>query len=197
MVEKDSAYLEHKERVFEDNAEQLQAPEIVETIPNIDHRYGDGRAEIIGIAVLDQFGKRLPLLQPDSPCVVRISARAKEPLSMPNVGFMFRNHLGVDFAGTNTTREGVELPPMRSGDVFTVDFHLELPQLYPGTFTFSPAIADGSLISYKMCDWIDNAVALQMGHGEGQIYGYIHLPCRVELNGRLQPPSARTESSLA
>jgi ABC-type polysaccharide/polyol phosphate transport system ATPase subunit len=197
MVEKDSAYLEHKERTFDETSEQVIAPEFVDTIPNIDHRYGDGRAEIIGIAILDSFGRRMPILQPDAPCVVRISARAKEPLSMPNVGFMLRNHLGVDFAGTNTTREGIELPPMSSGDVFTVDFHLELPQLYPGTFTFSPAIADGSLISYKMCDWIDNAVALQMGHGEGQIYGYIHLPCRVELNGRLQPPASKTESSLA
>jgi hypothetical protein len=24
-----------------------------------------------------------------------------------------------------------------------------------------------------------------MGHSEGQIYGYLHLPCRVELNRRL------------
>ena len=32
---------------------------------------------------------------------------------------------------------------------------------------------------------IDNAIALQMGHGEGQIYGYLRVPCRVEVNGRL------------
>jgi hypothetical protein len=24
-----------------------------------------------------------------------------------------------------------------------------------------------------------------MGHGDGQIYGYLHLPCRVEINRRL------------
>ena len=36
-----------------------QAPEIVETIPNIDHRYGDGRAQVIGIAVLDEQGRTL------------------------------------------------------------------------------------------------------------------------------------------
>jgi hypothetical protein len=36
-----------------------------------------------------------------------------------------------------------------------------------------------------MCDWIDNAITLQMGHADGQVYGYIHLPCRVEMNGRL------------
>jgi hypothetical protein len=39
-----------------------------------------------------------------------------------------------------------------------------------------------------MCDWIDNALSLQMGHGEGQIYGYLHLPCKVEVNSRLGAP---------
>ena len=96
-----------------------------------------------------------------------------------------RNHLGVDFAGTNTAREGYELPPMQPGDVHTVDFHVQLPELYPSSFSFSPAIADGTLISYRMCDWIDNAVALQMGHSEGQIYAYFRMPCRVEIDARL------------
>jgi hypothetical protein len=107
---------------------------------------------------------------------------------LPIVGFMMRNHLGIDFSGTNTAREGFELAPMSAGDICTVDFHLDLPELYPASFSFSPAIADGTLMGYKMCDWIDNAVALQMGHSEGQIYGYIHLPCRVEVNARLRAP---------
>jgi hypothetical protein len=41
-----------------------------------------------------------------------------------------------------------------------------------------------------MCDWIDNAITLQMGHGEGQIYGYLHMPCRVELNASLHDATA-------
>ncbi len=110
---------------------------------------------------------------------------------------MLRNHLGIDFAGTNSTREGLELPPMQPGDIFTVDFHLQLPDLYPGSFSFSPAIADGTLVTYKMCDWIDNAITLQMGHTDGQIYGYIHLPCRVELNGRLSEKRTAAEGQYA
>lgn len=186
MTEKDSAYLESTHRPRAAAAPQeSRPPEIVTTIPNIDHRHGDRRAEIIGIAVLDAFGRPMSILQPGAPAIVRISARANEQVALPNVGFMLRNHLGMDFAGTNTTREGVELPPMAPGDIVTVDFHLDIPAFYPGAFSFSPAIADGTLISYKMCDWIDNAIALQMGHGDGQVYGYIHLPCRVEVNARL------------
>ena len=199
MVEKDSAYLSLKKRPARDRtAGRIVAPEVVERIPNIDHRYGDGRAEVLGIAVLDEYGRPLQLLEPNSRIVVRISVRARQEIPMPIVGFMLRNHLGIDFSGTNTAREGFELPPMMPGDIYTVDFHLDLPELYPASFSFSPAIADGTLLSYRMCDWIDNAIALQMGHSEGQIYGYIHLPCRVELNARLaQPDSSRqTESRV-
>ncbi|HWQ55334.1 MAG TPA: ABC transporter ATP-binding protein [Bryobacteraceae bacterium] len=185
MVEKDSTYLHLKTSGERKPRARVTAPQVVESIPNIDHRYGDGRAEVIGIAVLDGAGNSLPLLEPGGRIVVRISVRAKGDVPLPIVGFMMRNHLGIDFSGTNTVREDHELPPMSAGDVYTVDFHLELPELYPGTFSFSPAIADGTLMGYKMCDWIDNAVTLQMGHGDGQIYGFLRMPCRVEINASL------------
>ena len=185
MAEKDTAYLKLKKRSSIDVQSSVRAPEVVEKIPNVDHRYGDGRAEVIGIAVLDPSGVPAHLLEPLSKVIVRISVRAKEDLLHPNVGFIMRNHLGMDFAGTNSTREGVDLPPMQPGDIYTVDFHVDLPHLYPSSFSFSPAIADGPLERYSTCDWIDNATTLQMGHGEGPTYGYLHLPCRVEYNARL------------
>ncbi len=186
MVEKDSVYLRLRRTPVSAGAgAAVLAPEIVEGIPNIDHRYGDGRAEVIGIAVLDSYGRRLQVIEPLSRIVVRISVRAHDEIPLPIVGFMLRNHLGIDFSGTNTAREGFDLPPMRPGDIYTVDFHVDVPEFYPSEFSFSPAIADGTLTHYTMCDWIDNAIVVQMGHSEGQIYGYLHLPCRVELNRRL------------
>ena len=187
MVEKDTAYLALKAPQPRTQLEGSQARpvEVIDTIPNIDHRYGDRRAEVIGISVVDQYGAPLALLQPNSKAVVRISVQANENVAMPIVGFMMRNHLGIDFAGTNTSREEYELAPMRRGDIYTVDFHLDLPELYPSSFSFSPAVADGTLVSYQMCDWIDNAVTLQMANGDSQVYGYQHLPCKVEVNGRV------------
>jgi lipopolysaccharide transport system ATP-binding protein len=189
MFEKDTAYL----TTLHGNAQRIshgpvKAPEIVETIPNIDHRFGDGRAEIIGIAILNLAGHPIHLLEPLSAIVVRISIRASEDITLPIVGFIMRNHMGLDFAGTNTAREEFELPPMAAGDIFTVDFHLQLPELYPSSFSFSPAVADGTLRSYTTCDWIGNAIVLQMTPAEGEIYGHLHLPCRVELNRCLSKP---------
>ena len=188
MAEKDSTYLGSPPPLAATamTTEYAGPPEFLERIPNIDHRHGDGRAEITGIAVCDEYGRELALLTPGSRAVLRISARAKEAIALPNVGFMMRNHMGLDFSGTNTTREGHQLPPMSAGDRVTVDFHIDIPELYPANFSFSPAIADGTLHSYTMCDWIDNAITLQMGHGDASVYGYMHLPCRVQVNARLQ-----------
>ena len=184
MTQKDSSYQRLKAGPSEARPRSgpVRAPEIVETIPNIDRRFGDGRAEVIGIAVFDERGRPVRMLEPCSHIVVRISVRAKEDVPLPMVGFMLRNQLGMDFSGTNTAREGREMPPMQSGDIYTVDFHVELPEIYPASFSFSPAIADGTLAGYQMCDWIDNAVTLQMERAGQEIYGYIHLPCRVEVN---------------
>jgi len=195
MAEKDSLYLGLKRAKPPERLQgRLVAPEIVERIPNVDHRHGDGRAEVIGVAVVDCRGLPLHVLEPSTRAVVRISVRAKEEISEPIVGFMLRNHLGIDFCGFNTAREGFALPPMRPNDIFTVDFHVDFPELYPASFSFSPAIADGTLASYVMCDWIDNAITLQMGHGDRQIYGYLRFPCRIELNSRLPGSSSGMES---
>jgi lipopolysaccharide transport system ATP-binding protein len=187
MVEKDNVYLAAAHRQAQSAPhQQVRAPEIVDTLPNIDHRFGDGRAEVLGIAILDAAGRPLYVLDPSTTILVRISVRALEDLALPIVGFMMRNHIGLDFAGTNTARERFDLPPMTADDVYTVDFHLQLPELYPSAFSFSPAIADGTLHSYRTCDWVDNAIVLQMSPAESEVYGHVHLPCRVELNRSLR-----------
>jgi lipopolysaccharide transport system ATP-binding protein len=184
MAEKDKVYLTREFSLEE--ARRIAPPEeVIEGIPNIDHRFGDGKGEVIGISVLDPQGPKLSTLAPTSTIVVRISVRAKANMDRPIVGFMLRNHLGMDFAGTNTARERHDLPPMMAGDVCTVDFYLELPTLYASTFSFSPAIANGTLEHYSICDWIDNAIVMPMEKSADPIYGHLHLPCRVEVNARL------------
>jgi lipopolysaccharide transport system ATP-binding protein len=153
---------------------------MVDSIPNVDHRHGDERAEILGVAILNQYGEPLHLMMPQSRIVIRISFRANQDLSRPAVGFMLRNHLGLDFTDIDTEREGHSLPPMRKGDVSTVDFTLDIPEFYPGIFSFSPWVFDSSTGDGPVCDWIDNAITVQMARGEGPVYGYIQLPCRVE-----------------
>lgn len=157
-------------------------PELVQGVPNVDHRRGNGRARILGLAVLDKDGRPTALLEPSSRVTLRISARACQDLRQPVIGFAIRNHLGIDFAGSDTARERVVLPALRAGEACTVAFHLDIPELYPAFFSFSAGIGDGALAESSVCDWIENAATLQMTGAPDATYGYMHLPCRVELN---------------
>lgn len=187
MVAKDNTYLTAHRPGTESRATEPTG--ILNSIPNIDHRSGNGRAEITGIAIFNGQGQPVHTLTPLSHVIVRISARAHTSIAAPILGFVMRNHMGVDFAGTNTAREGLHLAPMSAGDIRTIDFHLQLPEFYPSSFSFSPAIADGTLESNTVCDWIDNAIVFEVSPTEGQVYGYVHLPCRAELNQCLGAPS--------
>ena len=185
MTAKDSRYRGRHAPAAESPAAEAAAPEIVRTLPNMDRRHGDGRAEILGIAVLHEQGHPLQSLAPGSRIRIRISVRAVGPLPQPVVGFMLRNQLGIDFWGTNTAREGCGLAPMHPGDIVTVDFLSHLPELYPASFSFSPAVSNGTLFDSVVCDSIDNALVLQMERAPEVVYGYMHVPCRVEVNSRL------------
>jgi lipopolysaccharide transport system ATP-binding protein len=48
MAEKDASYLAHDAEIHHDQ-HQSPPPEVIEHIPNIDHRFGDRRGEVLGI----------------------------------------------------------------------------------------------------------------------------------------------------
>lgn len=193
MVNKDSRYRKESVRQAAGDGrpapEPVVAPEVVEKIPNIDHRYGNRDAEILGIAVLNENGEELALLPQKAGIIVRLSLRAHAEVLQPIVGILIRNHLGVELAGSNTALEETDLPALNPGDVYTIDFHFQLSELYPAHFSFTPAISNGTLEDYQVCDWIDNAVTLQAEKGR-KVYGYFHFPCRIHVNavtkGRVQ-----------
>jgi len=184
MVQKDSAYrkqLPQQAGAGKGAAARVLAPEVVERIPNVDYRYGNRAAEILGIAILNEDGEELALLPQKATIIVRISVKVHNEVAMPIVGFLIRNHLGVDLAGTNTALEEIELPPFLPGEIYTFDFHLQLPELYPAHFSFTPAVAAGTLEAYEVCDLIENAITLQAEKGR-LVYGYLHFPCEVKVN---------------
>jgi ABC-type polysaccharide/polyol phosphate transport system ATPase subunit len=157
-------------------SERDPEPAVVEpvtVIPNVDHRHGSGRARVEGIAILNEYAEPVHLMIPGSRLLVRMTIHAEQPIAEPAAGFLLRNHLGFDFAETSTP-----LPSLKAGELRTLDMLIDLPEFYPGAFSFSPWIRD----SGEIADWIDNAVTVQMAKGEGPVYGYIQLPCRIELD---------------
>lgn len=153
-------------------------PGFLSSIPNVDHRYGSGKAKVQGIGVFGKQGEAVSaVVQGDRICI-RISVEFLDGVAQPNVGFMLRNRLGEDVTGTNLMFEGMRLPPAQSGERLSADFIMDLPFLHEGFYYFSPAVADGTLNAYDMCDWIDNACAIEVIQ-RTVTYGHLRIPIRV------------------
>jgi homopolymeric O-antigen transport system ATP-binding protein len=153
---------------------------VVRSLPNVDHRWGNGHAEVIGMQLLDRAGDPCKKAEHGDQITVRISVAFHQDVTRPHVGFMVRNRLGEDISGFNTSVEGLQLPPARAGQRLTVDFQLKLPLLAPGNYNFSPAVADGTHEEYVMCDWVENAISLALTK-KTVVYGYMKFDCQVGL----------------
>lgn len=153
-------------------------PPFVVSVPNVDRRYGNEKARVEGIGIYSKEGDPASSVTQGDRLCVRISVEFLEDVERPNVGFMLRNRLGEDVTGTNVMYEGEELPPARAGARLSVDFVMDLPLLQKGFYHFSPAVADGTLDSYEICDWIENSSAIEVVQ-RTVTHGQLRIPTRV------------------
>lgn len=144
-------------------------------VPNIDHRFGNGKATIQGIELTDRTGTQTSVLDHESHLLVRLIIRFDAPVEFPLVGITLRDRLGVDISATNTDILGRQLPSAQAGQVYQCTFDLTLPWLQNGIYSISPAVADGLLEAHVMCDWIDNALTFEVA-GNNKVYGLFRSP---------------------
>ncbi len=150
------------------------------TIPNVDVRFGNRQAEILGIGIYDDQGRRTNSAGGGETVLIRISVLFQEDVQRPNIGFLMKNRLGLYLTGTNTLMEGYGIPPQMKGGVCTAEFRLRLPLLSSGNYSFTLAIADGTLEDYAICDWIENAFVLEV-FSPKLVHGLLRLSCKVDV----------------
>ena len=153
-------------------------PKFLSHVANVDHRYGNGKARILGIGIFGTEGQSANAVEQGDRICIRISVEFQDDLDQPNVGFMLRNRLGEDVTGTNLLFEGMRLPAAHAGERLSVDFVMDLPFLQAGFYYFSPAVADGMLDQYDVCDWIDSACAIEIIQ-RTITHGHMRIPMRV------------------
>src|SRR5262245_21767804 len=74
-------------------------PKFLSHVANVDHRYGNGKARILGIGIYDKEGQGVSAVEQGDRVCIRISVEFQGALDEPNVGFMLRNRLGEDVTG--------------------------------------------------------------------------------------------------
>jgi hypothetical protein len=151
---------------------------VVRGIPNIDHRFGNGDAAVIGIELLDETGRPTREVFGGQQLVIRISVEFSHKVDRPILGFTLRDRLGVEITACNTTHSGRALPPAYECQVFTSDFMFQIPHFGPGSYSVSPAVACGDTMQHDMCDWIDNALVFEI-KTDDLVYGMMKMDVDV------------------
>lgn len=159
-------------------AAEDSALEAVSALPNVDHRFGDGRARVIGVELYDRLGRVRREVFTGEALRVRITVEYQADIERPIVGFTVRDRLGVEVTATNTSFEDHLLPPARAGERCTVEFEVQLPKLAPGSFTLSPAVASGTVVRHEMCDWVDNALHFTL-ISSSIVYGLFRMDAQI------------------
>ncbi len=139
-----------------------------------DDRFGDGRARVVGMEVRNEAGKPISTVGVGERISVVITVECLDRLTMPLIGFTLRNRLGDVVTATNTELEGIHLTQLESGDQLDLAFDFSWPALSSGSFSFSPAIADGNITSHRMCDWLENVWILEAENPRG-LFGWMTL----------------------
>jgi ABC-type polysaccharide/polyol phosphate transport system ATPase subunit len=165
------------ERASGPTAEYCEPAEIVTSISPSTRRHGDARAEVLGISVMDDREHPVEAVRTPARLVVRVSVRAREAVRLPIVGLLIRTQAGLDFTGSNTASEGVEMPPLEPGQVATVDFRIRLPELSPGRYAFAPAICEGTLRDFSICELAEDAAGIRVLPGDTPVTGTMRIPC--------------------
>ncbi len=147
---------------------------VARTIPNIDHRFGNGEAELLGVELLDGNGKMISETDGGQEIIIRVSAKFRADVETPILGYTLRDRLGVQMSGCNTSYADQPLPSVRKDQIITSDFRVTLPFLAPGSYSISPAVAKGSIEQHDMCDWIDNALVFTL-RTEKLVYGVMRM----------------------
>lgn len=144
--------------------------DLVHTIPYIHNRYGEGGAEITGIIMIKPEGKVVSEVRAGEKLRIIVSVRFKKPIQNPIVGVTIRDRMGQEIAATNTSYEGLHLPPLKTGDRISVAFTVAIPQIRPGSYSLSPAVASGNIWEHQIEDWVDNAYIFNL-MDTGLVYG--------------------------
>ncbi len=152
---------------------------VVRSIPNMDHRFGNGEAVVLGVDLLDEEGKPTREVFGGQKVVVRVSARFTRDINRPIIGYTLRDRMGVEIAACNTSYAGQILPPARGGQIFTSDFSIVVPHMAAGSYSISPAVAKGNVLKHDMCDWVDNAIIFSL-KSEYLVYGMLKMDVDVQ-----------------
>ena len=118
--------------------------------PNV-NPYGDGSAEIIDFAVIDEKGNLTTSLEKGKKFTIKSKVKFNKDLEDPIFTYTFKNIQGTPITGTNTMYEDVSTGGVKAGDVYVASFE-QVMNLQGGEYLLSiscTGYTDGEFTAYN------------------------------------------------
>ena len=139
-------------------------------------RYGDKKAEILGLVILDDKREPAVILESGKQYHFQIRVIVHENLSDIVAAFLVRDVRGVDLYGTDTLLQEITIPPHQRGGMFEVEMSIRM-SLAPGRYFLTPSVTRSN---GKQYDLQYDAVLFEVT-GDGKAYSN----SRVNLEGKI------------
>lgn len=148
--------------------------------------YGDGRAQIIDVAIMNQHQQRTNILAPNESYLFSYRVVFSAPVAFPIFGMMITNREGVCIFGTNTQYHPVSKRSFEEGDEVRIEFHVT-NHLGPGVYyltcgLYTPDHSDGLIYVQRRMD----VLIFKVNSDHGTFFGGVaNLNPRIEVTEKV------------
>ena len=145
-------------------------------VSNSKNRWGSKEVEITGVVFLDNKGNETNFIKCGEQFRVRIHYRAYSKVEKPVFGVAIYSDRGVHITGPNTKKQGFPIDAVEGEGV--VEYEAESLPLLPGTYLFSAAVYDSSML--QPYDHWEQHWKFHVIESEAVVdrYGLITMPAR-------------------
>ncbi|MES2152313.1 MAG: ABC transporter ATP-binding protein [Pseudomonadota bacterium] len=135
---------------------------------------GTGEANVSDIALIDEHGARIEVVDVGAPVTLQVTVRANAAIPRMVLGYMIKDRLGQPMYGTNTHLKELPLEAIVAGELVVYSFHFPM-NLGPGTYSVATAIVSTETHLVNNYEWRDLALVftvmnMRRPHFEGSAW---------------------------
>ncbi len=149
--------------------------------PNQAQVYGNFKAEICDVRLIDAQGSDAECFVTGSPCKILIDLKANELVDDLSVGILIRDRFGQDIFGTNTYYQKLPLR-MRPGENCRIRYSIEELNIGPGKYTLTVAAHKSEAHVLDCYQWNDMVKSFEiLGTADFKFIGLSRLKPHVDI----------------
>lgn len=143
---------------------------------------GTGEAAVVEIALLDERGEAVEMVNVGATVTLRVKVQANAPVPRLVLGYMIKDRLGQPMYGTNTHHMGVPLHDMQAGDL--AEYRFTFPaDLGPGNYSIAVALTSSDTHLGNNYEWRDLALLFTVVNvGQPVFTGCVWLEPSISLH---------------